>query len=212
MSARRNKRRRDAASLPARHWRSASALHAVYALNEQVLDVLVRLATAAPKDFKLEIVSRYRELWTQLDLSARQRAARTPVLMLDFRFQDEEWWRGILAQSAVRMKSAPSSEAFPSKWAAELLRETLMLAWTTVRSDPRAGAFLFDMSPGVAQLVAGLTPPIIDRLASNHRYALRPRWAGLFQYWQMLLLAARAGQSEALYEMRLYSLQLLGVG
>ena len=87
-----------------------------------------------------------------------------------------------------------------------------MLAWTTVRSDPRAGAFLFGMSPGVAQLVAGLTPPIIDRLASNHRHELKPRWAGVLQFWQMLLLAAPAGHGEALYEVQLYSLQLLATG
>jgi len=42
--------------------------------------------------------------------------------------------------------------------------------------------------------------------------SLRPRWAGLLRYWQMLLLAAQAGQGDALYEMRLYSPQLLAAG
>jgi len=211
-SRRRSKQTQEKPGLPLRHWRSTSALHAIYAMNEHVLDVLVRLASSARENCKLEIVSRYRELWTRLDASARQRAARSPILMLDFRFSDEEWWRGILAQSAMRRKSAPSATAFPAKWAAELLRETLMLAWTTVRSDRRAGVFLFGMSPGVAQLVAGLTPPIIDRLASNYRYELRPRWAGFLRYWEMLLRAAQATSGEALYEVHLYSLQLLAAG
>src|SRR5262245_20596053 len=60
------------------------------------------------------------------------------------------------------------------------------------------------MSPAVAQLVAGLTPPIIDRLASNYRYDLRP--------WEMQLLAAQATSGEALYEMHVYSVQLLATG
>jgi|SRR5579872_4860843 len=206
---RRRKNIHGPVALPSRHWRSASALHAVYELNEHVLDVLARLAAGAAKNLKLEIVSRYRDLWARLDATARQRAARSPVLLLDVHFKNEEWWRGALSPGGARLRSVPSSESFPSRWAAELLRQTLMLAWTTARADARAAIMMFGMSPGVAHQMAGLTPPIIGSLASHHRYELCPRWARAFEFWQMLLLAAQTDRGEVLYEMSLYSLQLL---
>jgi len=197
--------------LQPRKWRSSHTLQSVQQMNEHCLNVLVTLAMSEPGKPALDLVTRYRDLWRQLDREAIGRAARNPVLLVDVHFLDETWWRWAM-NHGTRTDSGKGSGAgdgFPPKIAGELMRATLMLAWSAAREDRHAAGLLFGMSGAVASFVAALTPQHIERIASRHSRELRLRWEDAPAYWQSLLIAARENDIAALREAHLYSLQLM---
>jgi hypothetical protein len=198
-----------AQTLQPQRWRSAHTLDAVQQMNERCLGVLRTLAGTEPTKYPFEIVTRFRDLWHELDSGALKRAAKNPVLLVDVHFQSENWWRRAMHRGAGNGKGARANECFPPKLAGELMRETLMLAWPTARENPQAAGLLFGMTSEVAALVGALTPQHIESVASRHSRELRPRWEDMPAYWQSLLIAAQIGDGAALREVHLYSLQLI---
>jgi len=191
-------------------WKGAHALRRVYALNDRCLELLVQLARTERTRLNLAIVNQHRSLWRSLSASARRRAALTPYLLVDVHFQDVDWWRWAKAPRAGGRRGVISQPAFSGKVAAELMRETLMLAWSTVVLDRGTAGVLLGMTPGVSEIIAALGPQDVERTIARHNRHLRPRWEDFPAFWGRLLEAAQKGDEEALLEVRLYGLQLIG--
>src|SRR5690606_35725140 len=113
-------------------------------------------------------VSQHRSLWRSLNATARKRAARTPYLLVDVHFQDAEWWRSIKDSRQNRRSKMVLQAALTGKIASELMRETLMLAWSTVAFERGAASILFGMTPAVSSIIAELDPQDVERIAARH--------------------------------------------
>jgi hypothetical protein len=101
-------------------------------------------------------------------------------------------------------------EAFRGKTAAELMRETLVLAWSTVAFERGGASILFGMTPAVSSIIAELGPQDVERVAARQSRYLQPRWEDYPAFWGRLLAAARDGDEEALHEIHLHGVQLIG--
>jgi hypothetical protein len=201
-------------SLPAWKWTGAETLDFVYALNERCLHVLRRQVIEEGQRFPecdaLDVVTACQELWFGLDESALRSAAKCPFLLIDMRFENENWWRevGDGANSPDAKNSDPS--VFPAETARELSAETLTLAWHTARLDQRIASQALGLAPGVVGIIASLGPREVQRIAARHSHQLRPRWESNPPFWEQLLRTAVGGNAASLSEFHLHGLQLLG--
>lgn len=191
-------------------WRGTQALGRVHALNERCIELLCQLARSERERTILAIVNQHRSLWRGLDATARGHAACMPILLVDARFQDADWWRWAKDPRASRKRKMGPQAAFSGRVAAELMREALMLAWSTAVFDQRTASVLLGMTPAVCNLVAGLSPQDVERIAAGNSRYLRPRWEDFPAFWGKLLTAARDADGDALHEARLHGIQLLG--
>lgn len=196
--------------MPAFEWKGSQSLRRVYALNEHCLEVMSQLARDDRERTTIEAVNQLRGAWRALDVTARQRAATCPVLLLDAQFQNEEWWRWAKdARPRYRRTVSPQS-CFAPKQAEALMRETLMLVWSIAGAEPNAATVLFGVTPTVGNIIAEFGPQQVERIAALHGSSVRPRWADIPDFWRKLLRAACADDEESLHDVRLYSIQLLG--
>jgi hypothetical protein len=189
-------------------WTGLQALGRVQALNERCLELLTQSARGDRQS--PAFVHQSRALWTGLNVAARKRAAQMSFLLMDVHFQEIQWWRGAQSSRASQREPLPPETAFKGKLAAELMRETLMLAWSTVMMDQRVACLLFGMAPAVSQMIADLGPRDVERIAARYRSHLRPRWHDFPEYWNNLLIAARDDDESALEECRLHGLLMIG--
>lgn len=189
-------------------WNGLQALGRVHALNERCLELLTQSARQDRQS--LAFVHQSRGLWNALNVTARKRAAQMPFLLIDVHFQEIQWWRGAQsARHAQRQPLAPDT-TFKGKPAAELTREALMLAWSTVMMDRRVACLLFGMAPAVSRMIADFGPQDVERIAARYRSHLRPRWHDFPAYWNNLLIAARDDDEAALEECRLHGVLMIG--
>lgn len=191
-------------------WRGTQALRRVHALNERCLELLAQLACSNRSPSHLAIINQHRELWSQLNAAPRKRAARTPFLLVDVRFQDAPWWRLAKDPRLSRRSRIVTREAFTGKTAGELMRETLMLAWSTVAFERAGASILFGMTPAVSSIIAELGPQDVERIAARHSRYLQPRWEEYPAFWGRLLTASIEGDEETLHEIHLHGVQLIG--
>lgn len=189
-------------------WKGQQALARVHALNERCLELLTQSARADRQS--LAFVHQSRGLWNGLNATARKRAAQTPFLLMDVHFQEIQWWRGAQSARALQRPSLILETVFKGKLAAELMRETLMLAWNTVTMDRRIACLLFGMAPAVSRVIAEFGPQDVERIAARYRSHLRPRWHDFPTYWNNLLIASRDDDEAALEECRLHGVLMIG--
>lgn len=190
-------------------WKGAHALRLVRELNERCIESLVQVAHSRQLTTGVEIVDQHRALWRKLDSAARRRAAAASFLLMDVQFLNAEWWRWARARQNGKPRT-PGSHRLPAKLANELMRETLILAWSTASTDSHTAGLLFGMSPAVAAIFRDLAPHDIEQIAARHKHRLRLRWEEHPSFWRELLAASERADDEALHEIHLYSLQLLG--
>jgi hypothetical protein len=196
-------------TMPAHRWLRSRALKDVCQLNEYLLEVLtVQAALGSPTS--LDVVTRHADLWRLLDPPARRRAAQIPVLLLDLNFQDETWWRGVICTANSRLTDQRTQNPHVDHWLPEFTREALMLAWPTVREDRVAASLLFGMSESVAAVIGSLTPQQLDHVSLHYSHEMRLRWAQSHAFWHGLLISAQSGDAEAMNNLHLYGIQLLG--
>jgi len=94
--------------------------------------------------------------------------------------------------------------------AASLLREILMQTWTIGRTMPRALNLIFGMASEVTATIVQMEPLAIDRIASEEAQHLKARWPESRSFWKGLLEAAIGTDDQALANIHLHCLQLLG--
>lgn len=202
-------RRTLTASWSVTQWPGYRALELVRELNEHCLEILSRLARCEVSP-ELEFVKLSRDLWRELDKDMRRRAAQVPVLLLDIQFRRDDFWQWARTHRAGDWNTPLPCRPLPARFATELTRKTLMLAWYTARTDISAAGLLLGMSQSVATTIAGFGLHDIDFIAARHGKFLRPRWENIPLFWRMLLTAARDGDDETLCDVHLHALQLLG--
>ncbi len=190
-------------------WKGAPVLRRVHALNERVLEVLVQLARTDRERIELAIINQHRSLWRGLSTMARRRASLAPFLLVDVRFDDAGWWRSVKDPRVAR-REVIHPTALTGKMTGELMREALMLAWSTVAFDRNAASILLGMTPAVAAIIAEFGPHDVERIAARYCRHLRPRWEDFPAFWGKLLLAAQDGDEAALRLIHLHGAQLIG--
>ena len=188
-------------------WASARVFEIAHRLNWRCVEWLAGIAETDEESAMPDIVRRYGHLWFQMDARARQRAARIPIVLFDFRFLNSNWWHRIIHVAPMAM---PRRDLVGGDTLQLLVREVLMEARTTIVAEPRAARLVFGMTPIVAMSIAALTSVDIDVIAARHAQDLRPRWADRRVFWQNLLLAALGEDDAALSDVHLHSFQLLG--
>ncbi|MGE0465345.1 MAG: hypothetical protein AB7P44_02735 [Steroidobacteraceae bacterium] len=200
----------EAISATAPCWKRSQSLDLVHQLNEHCLELLADVTTAdAGSDSPL--VSANRDLWAQLGPEARKRAALLPFVILDLNFADETWWRQAIDAPASTLHEPDSTNWLPSDLCERLVQETLMFAWQMARSDRTAAQVSFGMRPTVAVIIGELMPGQVRAIASRASGDIHVRWEQDGRFWREILLAAEAGNDEAIAELHLHAkLQLLG--
>jgi len=176
-------------------WRGHDSLELVYQLNERAFMLLTGASVQ-------------RELWSELDGPAIRRAARFPFLVVDAHFTDEAWWRSVLL-NPQRSNSNEMSSLWRTDAARQLMSETLVFAWHTVKWDKRVARLSLGITPSVAELIAALAPHQLDIISAERCRALQLRWQDVPEFWTRLLIAARDNDEESLVDSHLHAKPLL---
>ncbi|MFC4311677.1 hypothetical protein ACFPN2_21505 [Steroidobacter flavus] len=131
-------------------------------------------------------VASNRALWCGLDGGARERAANCGLLLLDINFTDPAWWRAAAADRPVERTGNLEGYLQPAV-AAELMRETITLAWIVAREDRGQATIFCGLAPPVATQFASFSPSDLDRLSARYHRHLRLRFDDQPSYWRMHL-------------------------
>jgi hypothetical protein len=195
--------------MPSQRWLRTRALKDVCQLNEYLLEVL-SVQAALGTTTSLDVVTRNADLWRKLDATSRRRAAQIPLLLLDLNFQDEAWWQGVVRTADARLSTPHGTTSRSDHWLPEFTREALMLAWPTAREDRIAASLLFGMAEPVASMIGSLNPQQLDHVSLHYSHQMRLRWAQSQRFWRWLLISAQSDDRNALGEVHLFGMQLLG--
>ena len=180
-------------------WKGRDSVDLAYQLNRRVFGLVRDMAARPGGDWPF--IAHDRELWAALDAGAIERAARFPFVVLDVHFTEVEWWRS---------GSKPIEVSFwPAMLSEQLVSETLIFAWHTVKWDRRVARLALGMVPGVAEVIAALTPHQLDSISAEHCGALRLRWQHDHDFWTRLLVAARDSDQETIADIHLHAKLLL---
>ena len=125
------------------------------------------------------------------------------------RLTDLDWWQRVAAHTATSSDRSPWLTPLPPKLTTKLARSTLVLAWHTARVDQQAALLLLGLSRPVADLIARLHLPDVDRISERHYHQLRPRWGSHPSVWKHLLDASRTSDQTASAAFVLRGLQLV---
>jgi hypothetical protein len=179
-------------------------------LNERGLALLTKapqaLEVTEPQESWKEILP----LWARASESTLGRAARCPMVLLDFNFQRLDWWSQVIDAEASEESRRPSLSAFHTDEAISLARELLLEAWSAARAMSPVSRLVFGMAPEVSTLIARLSPRDLDRVVVHEIQVLRPRWDNRPMFWKELFHAATQLDDQILANVHLHCLQLLG--
>ena len=189
-------------------WAALPMLESARRLNERCFALLAQCSNDEAARDTSPIFARA-DLWARIDEHAYARAARCPVLLLSLNFHQLEWWQRA-AQTHAGSSLTAATPLFGMLEMAPLLRAILLEAWSVARVNPRAACVLFGMSPGVAQVIAGLSAPGVNRIVDEYATLVRPRWEESRTFWLRFLEALTADDEGALTHVHLHALQLLG--
>jgi hypothetical protein len=189
-------------------WLHGETLESLTELNDQCLELLSEHASSAG-GARYPLLHELADLWSRLDIPARQRAAGCPFLIVDAGFADPRNWASGNTIHESRHPAPSPALFFGGVRAGNLLRLALTYGWHLARSRPAAARVLLGMSPLCAERIAGLTLRQIATLAEQHPEWLQPRWSQRVPVWRELLRAAICGDETALERARMRGLQLL---
>jgi hypothetical protein len=201
-------RRTPARPLKPKPWADAEVLARVRRLNMSGLEAVIRSIAAGSPD-EVEVAVRHKELWLALDAAACTRIAGNPVLLLDLRFQDVEWWLWATNKAPKPIRARQVADNLKIEGATALTREILVEACIISRSSPLAAKLVFGSKSQVLDIVADLQSSDIDRIATCHYDELQLRWADDAVFWRNLLQAAISGSEDDIAAVHMHSLQLL---
>lgn len=183
--------------------RMEAELHRV---NERYIAILVWYARH-DGEVRFELVGRLKDQLLALDDASRCLAAERTHLLLDFRFNDHQWW---LQQSAnANATPQPWNSAFPRHQAVELARRALTIAWHASQLHVPGATAKLGLSRKVSEVLVRLRLEDFDRIADSCILEMRPRWENRPALWHRLLEAAKRGDTQALQAIDLHGAQLL---
>jgi hypothetical protein len=189
-------------------WAEADVLARVRHLNVGVLEAVIR-SIAAEAVGQIEVSRRHKGLWLAMDAAACARIAGNPVLLMDLRFHDLEWWLWATNKAPRPIRARHAEGNFKIEGATTLTREILVEACITSRSSPLAAKLVFGLKPSVLEVIADLPSSEIDRIAISHHDELQLRWPDDVVFWRNLLQAAISGSDDDIAAVHMHSLQLL---
>jgi hypothetical protein len=191
-------------------WPCTEALKILTELNEQCLELLTEQAlTRAPH--APPIFRELADLWGQLNVASRRRAAACPFLLVDAGFSDPYHWKWMGGSQITDGEPAHYSHFFSAAAAARVAHQAFTNAWYLVRTQPAGAGLYLGMSDYCAGLLRSYTVRQVTELAHQQAGRLRPRWAGRVRVWRELLAAAISGEGLALEMARLHGVQLLAM-
>ncbi|MHB8474789.1 MAG: hypothetical protein ACYDBZ_00690 [Steroidobacteraceae bacterium] len=179
-------------------------------MNERCLALLIKAAQAS---YGREGLARWKEvfpLWACASETIVGRAARCPMVLLDFNFWHVTWWNRVLNAQPCAEPRQPRLHAFHTEEAIPLARDLLLEAWSAARSMAHVGSLVFGMAPEVSGLISQVSPRDLDRLVVEEILEMRPRWENRPMFWKELFYAATQENDEILSNVHLHCLQLLG--
>lgn len=197
-----------AESSAAPRWKGTRSLDLVYQFNSRCLSLLGSSAAGLPLP-EASAIADNRDLWAGMTGAARERAARLPFVILDFRFADDQWWRDITGTQSAQDPPPRLGDPGPKPLIELLAQETLMFAWQTARWDRLAAQLSFAMPASVVELIAELTPGRLNELASRESAGIRLRWGQDVNFWRELLLAAEVKDLGRVADLHLHAKLLL---
>jgi len=177
-------------------------------VNAQSLRWLIKVSSH-PKHVESEFLGEISGRLCALSTAERSYAARFPFLLVDMRLTDLDWWQHVAARTATLSNRSPWLTQLPPRLTTKLARTTLVLAWHTARVDQQAALLLLGLSRPVAEVIARLHLPDVDRISERHYQQLRPRWDSQPSVWKHLLDASRTGDQTASAAFVLRGLQLV---
>jgi hypothetical protein len=148
--------------------------------------------------------------WACASKRTLERAARCPMVLLDFNFQRVSWWSQVLNTHPREKPRHANLSAFQRDEAMPLAHDLLLEAWSAARSMPPVSSLVFGMAPEVTTLIARLSPRELDRVVLREIQCMGPRWANRPMFWKELLQAAAQLDDQILANVYLHCLQLLG--
>ena len=187
-------------------------------LNEQCLALLAEQALhpipPSPPMFR-ELV----DLWSQLDVHSRRRAAACPYLLMDAGFRDPYPWQWLSDQHANARSGvqdtlrAPISfgKFFTAPSLIDVARNVFVNAWFIAQSHPASATSYLGMPSNCVALLRTCSMKQLMELADEHAGWLRPRWPGRPKIWRNLLEAGLSGDPSSLQMAQLHGRQLLAM-
>lgn len=148
--------------------------------------------------------------WACASERTLERAARCPMVLLDFNFQRVSWWSRVTNTQPGEEPAHANLSAFQRDEAIPLAHDLLLEAWSASRSMPPVSSLVFGMAPDVTTMIARLSPRELDRVVVHEIEHLGPRWANRPMFWRELLQAAAQLDDQMLANVHLHCLQLLG--
>lgn len=189
-------------------------------LNEQCLALLADQALRpipppTPPPMFRELVN----LWGQLDVNSRRRAAACPYLLMDAGFCDPYRWQWLSDQHANARSGvqdtlrAPVSfgKFFTAPSLIDVARKVFTSAWYIAQSQPLGATLFLGMPANCVALLRTCSMQQLMDLADEHAGWLRPRWPGRPKVWRDLLEAGLSADPAALELARLHGRQLLAM-
>jgi hypothetical protein len=203
---RKRKRGSRPLAIPRHPWVGTTVLSAERQLNVRCFAALAEAVKNHPDSAGTPALQVLSESASQIDARVCERAGSCPVLLVELNFNAPEFWE----RATVGMHLSPPPTLLTQQAASPLLHEILMQVWSLSRSLPRAASLFFGMAPQVREAIGRLTGEQIDRIAQEHALYLRPRWEDRRTFWSRLLEAATGTNDEALINVQLHCLSLLG--
>jgi hypothetical protein len=192
------------------YWSGVILLETVRQLNERALALLTKVAQASEEMDALASWKEILPLWVHPSERTLARAARCPMVLLDFNFQRVAWWRRVADAHPPAGSWQSTWSGFHNDEAIRLARDLLLEAWSASRSMAPIASLVFGMSPEVATLIARLSPCDLDRVVVHEAREMRPRWGNRPTFWKGLFHAATQMDDQALAHVHLHCLQLFG--
>jgi hypothetical protein len=191
-------------------WPCAETLRTLAELNEQCLELLTEQAmqrSASAPPMLRELV----DLWSQLDVASRRRAASCPFLLVDAGFADPYRWRWVGSDRVGDHEPVTYTSVFTAAVAGKVAHQVFTNAWYIVRTQPLGAGLYLGMPTHCVNLLRTCTVRQVTELANQHAGWLRPRWPGRVRTGRALLSAAISGEGLALEMARLHGVQLLAM-
>ena len=148
--------------------------------------------------------------WACASERTLERAARCPMVLMDFNFQHVSWWSRVINIQSREEPRRANLSAFQTHEAIPLAHDLLLEAWSAARSVPPVSSLVFGMAPDVTSLIACLSPRELDRVVLREIECMGPRWANRPMFWKELFQAATQLDDQILDNVFLHCLQLLG--